>query len=88
MQNPSHFAPIQRKLSAMIERDRELERHAQVQQESRVRQRELIARSQFVPQTMREQLVHEILPLLLNACIATMITACSASILYAMLVLM
>ena len=58
MQNPSHFAPIQRKLSAMIERDRELERHAQVQQESRVRQRKLIARSQFVPQTMREQLVY------------------------------
>ena len=86
MQNPSHFAPIQRKLSAMIERDRE--RHAQVQQESRVRQRKLIARSQFVPQTMREQLVQEIIPLLLNACIATMITACSASILYVMLVLM
>ena len=37
---------------------------------------------------MREQLVNEILPLLLNACIATMITACSASILYVMLVLM
>ena len=88
MQNPSHFAPIQRKLSAMIERDRELERHAQVQQESRVRQRELIARSQFVPQTMREQFVQEILPLLLNACIATMITACTASILYVSLVLM
>jgi hypothetical protein len=88
MQNPSHFAPIQRKLSAMIERDRELDRHAQVQQESRVRQRELIARSKFVPQTMREQLVHEILPLLLNACIATAVTACTASILYVSLVLM
>jgi len=88
MQNPSHYAPIQRKLSAMIERDRELERHAQAQQKSRVRQRELIARSKFVPQTMRDQFLHEILPLLLNACIATMITACAASILYVSLVLM
>ena len=88
MKNPSHFAPIQRKLSAMIEHDRELERYAQVQQDLRVSQRKLIARSQFVPQTMRDQLVHEILPLLINACIATIITACTASVLYVSLVLM
>ena len=53
-----------------------------------VRTRPIIVRKIFQPQTMREQLVNEILPLLLNACIATMITACSASILYVSLVLM
>jgi len=37
---------------------------------------------------MRDQLVQDILPLLLNACIATAVTACTASILYVSLVLM
>jgi hypothetical protein len=52
------------------------------------RTRPIIIRAIRPPQTMRDQLVQDILPLLLNACIATMITACSASILYVMLVLM
>ena len=71
----------------MIEHDRELERYAQVQQELRVSQRKLIARSQFVPQTMRDQLVHEILPLLLNACIATILSVSVISLLFALIVL-
>mgnify|MGYP007117150110 FL=1 len=52
------------------------------------RTRPIIIREIRPSQTMRDQLLQDILPLLLNACIATMITACSASILYVMLVLM
>ena len=54
----------------------------------RARTRPIIIRAIRPSQTMRDQLLQDILPLLLNACIATMITACSASILYVMLVLM
>ena len=53
-----------------------------------VRTRPIISRLIRPSQTMRDQFLHEILPLLLNACIATMITACAASILYVSLVLM
>ena len=52
------------------------------------RTRPIIVREIRPSQTMQDQLVHEILPLLLNACIATAVTACTASILYVSLVLM
>ena len=52
------------------------------------RTRPIIIRASRPTQTMRDQFLHEVLPLLLNACIATMITGCAASILYVSLVLM